>query len=188
MASIVSDPNGRKRIQFMLNGVRKTLRLGKASKRQAEAIKVRVEQLALTASGLTNLVDGGTVRWLSGLNNDMYEKLVAVGLVASRPSTPQDRREPNGGCMIGVREAAANAGLQGVPRLALKAPEAAKALGISEKILWKWVETGIVPFIYISGVRLFPVKALEEWLMQRIAAENAKAQAPAGEQGEIPAT
>ncbi len=89
--------------------------------------------------------------------------------------------------MIGVREAAANAGLQGVPRLAMRAHEAAKALGIDEKTLCDWVEKGIIPSLYISRVRLFPTKVLEEWLMQRVAAENAKAQVPAGEGSETQA-
>ena len=46
MASIVSDLNGRKRVQFVASdGSRKTLRLGKASMKQAEAFKVKVEDL-----------------------------------------------------------------------------------------------------------------------------------------------
>ena len=45
MASIGNDPNGAKRILFMANGKRKTIRLGKATMRQALAFKVKVEAL-----------------------------------------------------------------------------------------------------------------------------------------------
>ena len=42
MASIVRDPNGRKRILFFnADGNRKVIRLGKMSQRQAEAVKLR---------------------------------------------------------------------------------------------------------------------------------------------------
>ncbi len=87
MASVISDPNGRKRIQFMAgNGARRTIRLGKATMRQAESIKVRVEQLALAATGATGVVDEETIKWLAGLDDVMYEKLAAVGLVGRRDS------------------------------------------------------------------------------------------------------
>jgi len=85
MASIISDPNGRRRIQFAAgDGTRKTLRLGKATMRQAEAVKVKVEQLALAASGVTGVVDPDTAQWLAGLDDVMYDRLAAVGLVAER--------------------------------------------------------------------------------------------------------
>jgi integrase len=87
MASVISDPNRRKRIQFIAgNGSRKTFRLGKATVRQAEAVKVRVEQLVLAVSGVTGVVDDETANWLSGLDDSMYERLAAVGLVAERSS------------------------------------------------------------------------------------------------------
>ncbi len=87
MASIISDPNGRRRIQFAAgDGSRKTLRLGKATMRQAEAVKVKVEQLALAASGVTGVVDPETAQWLAGLDDVMYDRLAAVGLVAERAS------------------------------------------------------------------------------------------------------
>ncbi len=44
MASIVKDPNGRKRLLFVdQDGSRKTIRLGKCSQKQAETFKVKVE-------------------------------------------------------------------------------------------------------------------------------------------------
>jgi len=85
VASVISDPNTRKRIQFFgADGLRKTIRLGKATMRQAEAIKFRVEQLALATTGATGVVDDDTIRWLAGLDDAMYGKLAAVGLVRSR--------------------------------------------------------------------------------------------------------
>jgi len=85
MASIISDPNGRRRIQFAAgDGSRKTLRLGKATMRQAESVKVRVEQLALAASGVTGVVDPETGEWLTRLDEVMYDRLAGVGLVAER--------------------------------------------------------------------------------------------------------
>ncbi len=87
MASVISDPNGRKRIQFVAgDGTRKTIRLGKATVRQAEAVKVRVEQLALAATGATGVIDDETIKWLAGLEDVMYGKLAAVGLVGQRES------------------------------------------------------------------------------------------------------
>ena len=44
MASIANDPNGTRRILFTdAHGKRRTLRLGKAPKKHAEAVRVRVE-------------------------------------------------------------------------------------------------------------------------------------------------
>jgi len=84
---VISDPNGRKRIQFVAgDGSRKTIRLGKATLRQAEGIKGKVQQLALAATGATGVVEDETIKWLAGLEDVMYGKLVAVGLVGQRES------------------------------------------------------------------------------------------------------
>ena len=46
MASIANDSGGRRRILFIAaDGKRRTLRLGKATAKQAEAVKVRIEPL-----------------------------------------------------------------------------------------------------------------------------------------------
>jgi len=87
MASIANDKNGRKRIMFMAgDGSRRTIRLGKATLRQAEAVKVKIEQLALSATGITGVIDDQTAAWLSGLDDGAYEKLSSVGLVSPRTS------------------------------------------------------------------------------------------------------
>jgi len=87
MASVIRDKNGRKRIGFTAgDGTRKSLRLGKATLRQAEAVKVRVEQLVMASAGITGVLDDKTAKWLTGLDEVMYGKLAAVGLVAPRTS------------------------------------------------------------------------------------------------------
>jgi len=80
----IGDENGRKRILFMApDGKRKTIRLGKVAKRQAEAVKVHVEQLAHAFS--TNTAPPlATSQWLASLDSKLYAKLVAVGLAANR--------------------------------------------------------------------------------------------------------
>ncbi|MEQ9454363.1 MAG: tyrosine-type recombinase/integrase [Phycisphaeraceae bacterium] len=87
MASISNDPNGSRRILFTdAKGVRRTLRLGKVSKRHAQATKVRVEDLVSSQLTGHNPSDD-TSRWLSGIDDKLYDRLAAVGLVAKREST-----------------------------------------------------------------------------------------------------
>jgi len=90
MASLVNDTNGRKRIQFRAEGKRKTLRLGKCSRRQAESIKFRVEQLVLAANGAMGVIEADTLQWLKGLDGGLYDKLAAVGLVEKRTNATLD--------------------------------------------------------------------------------------------------
>ena len=86
MASITRESNGRRLIQFVdASGKRKTLRLGKMSQRQAESIKVKVENLiSATISGHT--VDDETARWLAKLDSVMIGKLNRIGLIESKES------------------------------------------------------------------------------------------------------
>ncbi len=86
MASIGSDGNGRRRILFVAgDGTRKTIRLGKASQRQAESFKVKVE--SLIAQGITGSIDDEVSRWLAGLDDLMHARLAAVGLTKPRKSS-----------------------------------------------------------------------------------------------------
>lgn len=82
MASVSNDPNGRRRILFIApDDKRKTIRLGKVSKRDAEAVKYRVE--SLLASKLTgHAPDADTSRWVAELEPTLAKKLAAVGLIA----------------------------------------------------------------------------------------------------------
>ena len=67
MASVVNDPNGRKRILFVdAEENRKAIRLGKIDRKSADAIARHVEALlAATIGGQP--VPRGTAVWLSGI-------------------------------------------------------------------------------------------------------------------------
>jgi len=64
---------------------RKTIRLGRMPKRQAEAVKLRIEHL-LTAQLSRQPVDAETSRWVASLNDVLVGKLAKAGLVATRES------------------------------------------------------------------------------------------------------
>ncbi|NQV27810.1 MAG: tyrosine-type recombinase/integrase [Rhodopirellula sp.] len=84
MASIGKDSNGTKQILFYAaDGKRETIRLGKATQRQAEAVCLRVEKL-VTAKLTGHSPDDETSRWLSDIDDGLRQKLVKVGLAVSR--------------------------------------------------------------------------------------------------------
>lgn len=86
MASIARDPNGRKRLLFHgSDGKRRCIRLGKVTQRQAESIKLRVENL-VSASLTGHACDDETARWVASLSNALHDKLAAAGLVVKRQS------------------------------------------------------------------------------------------------------
>ena len=86
MASVISDPSGRKRIQFFnASGKRKTIRLGKASTRSAEKICTHVEALVRDTMG--HPPDNETVEWaamLADRDPKLHGRLVKAGLAKSR--------------------------------------------------------------------------------------------------------
>ena len=83
MAAIGNDPNGRKRILFVAgDGSRKTVRLGKATTKQAEAFKLKVE--ALVGASITGSIDDETSRWVAALETRMHARLAAAGLLKPR--------------------------------------------------------------------------------------------------------
>ena len=94
MASIISDPNGRKRIQFVAaDGSRKTVRLGKCSERDAQQICRHVEVLlAATISGQP--VSRETAVWLSGIGHKLHDRLARAGLVTPRADIDGARLGP----------------------------------------------------------------------------------------------
>lgn len=83
MASIGHDANGFRRILFVAkDGKRKTIRLGKCSKRDAESIKCRVE--SLLSSSFTGAIDRDTSLWVAYITDkdpSIRAKLEAVGLL-----------------------------------------------------------------------------------------------------------
>ena len=81
MASISASKNGRRTIQFVgSDGKRRSIRLGKCSKRHAESVKVKVE--SLVASKLTgHALDDETARWVRDLDQKLAVKLATTGLI-----------------------------------------------------------------------------------------------------------
>ncbi len=81
MASIATDPGGKRRILFIAaDGRRPTIRLGKVSQRAAEAVKNRIEQL-LEGQLLNRRMDADLAHWVAGLDPRMAKKLAEVGLI-----------------------------------------------------------------------------------------------------------
>ena len=58
------------------------------------------------------------------------------------------------------------------PTLALRPRDAAKALGISPRLLWQLTHDGQIPFVKVRRTVLYPTAALQAWLSQE--AEAAK--------------
>jgi len=84
MASIVNDPNGRRRIQFVSpDGSRKTIRLGKIDRKTAEGVCRHVEAL-LAAKISGQPIPQGTAVWLASIGASLRDKLAAVGLVEAQ--------------------------------------------------------------------------------------------------------
>lgn len=83
MASLNKDPNGRPRIQFKVVGCqRQTLRLGRATLKQARTARVLVEQLISAKE--TGIMEPDAARWIADMTDEMYGRLVDVGLVPPR--------------------------------------------------------------------------------------------------------
>jgi excisionase family DNA binding protein len=54
-----------------------------------------------------------------------------------------------------------------VAALALRPKEAAKALGISERLLWTWTNQGVIPHLRIGKAVVYPVDSLRAWLIEQ---------------------
>jgi integrase len=81
MASVVNDPNGRKRILFVApDECRKTIRLGKIDRKSADAIARHVEALLVAKIG-GQPVARDTAAWLATIGAKLRDKLAAAGLV-----------------------------------------------------------------------------------------------------------
>ena len=53
--------------------------------------------------------------------------------------------------------------------LALRPRDAAKALGISERLLWQLTREGAIPSVKVGRCTLYPVAILEKWLADEAA-------------------
>lgn len=83
MASIAKDPGGKKRILFSVGESRRAVRLGKASLKTAEYVRLRIESIiAARLSG--SPIDAETSRWLGDIGDDLHARLARVGLVEPR--------------------------------------------------------------------------------------------------------
>jgi integrase len=82
MASICDDPGGRKRVLFNgQDGLRRPIRLGKMSRKQADSFKIRLENLiADRNAGHAPSVE--LAAWIRGLDSVIRRRLVAAGLLS----------------------------------------------------------------------------------------------------------
>jgi hypothetical protein len=70
------------------NGGRRTVRLGRMPKRQAESVKRYIEQLV--ASQLSGSAPPDeTSRWLAELGDEFHARLARTGLIAPRRATSE---------------------------------------------------------------------------------------------------
>lgn len=84
MASVIKDPGGKKRLQFVNgDGQRKTIRLGEISDKAAQVVRVHVEHLA--AAAMTGEAPPRqTAIWLGEVGGRLHERLARAGLCAPR--------------------------------------------------------------------------------------------------------
>ena len=83
MASIIRDQNERRRIQFVKDGKRKTIRLGKCTARTANTIRIHIEEI-LTAKAAGQPVPINTAQWLEKLDDTLHARLAKVGIIDAR--------------------------------------------------------------------------------------------------------
>jgi len=60
----------------------------------------------------------------------------------------------------------------GPPVLALRPKEAARALGIGERLLWEKTNQGLIPHLRIGSAVVYPVADLAHWLSEEAAKEK----------------
>jgi len=53
------------------------------------------------------------------------------------------------------------------PRLALRPKEAAKALGIGQRLLWSLTNRGEIPHLRLGRAVVYPTDALRRWLSEQ---------------------
>ncbi len=91
MASLIKDPNGLKRIQFTdADGARKTVRLGRMTVRDAEAVKVKVERLVAAKASQCSW-DSETAKWVADLPDSLAMKLAKQELIPPRRNTVREK-------------------------------------------------------------------------------------------------
>jgi integrase len=94
MSSVIDDPNGRKRILFFNgSGERKSVRLGKCSKHDAERIASYIEDIN-AAKIRSGAMAGITAAWLGTLGDILHNRLARAGLVAARAAAERMKLGP----------------------------------------------------------------------------------------------
>ena len=84
MASITSEPGGRRTVQFVApDGSRKSIRLGKCALRAAEHFANNVVAL-LAAKRLGQPLSAKTIEWLADLPAVQHDRLARAGLIEGR--------------------------------------------------------------------------------------------------------
>jgi integrase len=83
MASTSIDSKGNVRIQVMVGGKRKSIRVGKLTDKQARSVAESIQSLANSVNHGT-ILDGVTAKWLATRPQSGYAKLVAAGLAEPR--------------------------------------------------------------------------------------------------------
>ena len=92
MASVSNDPNGKKRILFKApdgSGKRISLRLGKITKKSAEAV-ARYIQALLDAKIAGIAPPSDAAAWLSGISDNLRDKLVQFGVVEGKLNSSKE--------------------------------------------------------------------------------------------------
>jgi hypothetical protein len=88
MASIVNLPDGSRRIDFFdAHSGRRYVRLGKVPQKSAETVKAHIEHIVETRM-LGVSIDPETTAWLAKLDDRVYARFAAVGLVPPRIVEP----------------------------------------------------------------------------------------------------
>jgi len=90
MASVIDDPGGKRRISFVGSQGRKTIYLGKVSRKAADSLNLRVETI-LAANEQGQALDVETAGWLARRPDTFYKKLAATGLVPPRDPLPETK-------------------------------------------------------------------------------------------------
>jgi len=86
MASISYDKTSKRRkLQVFVDGARRSVHLGKVTKRDADAFRIKVEDL-VNARTMATPLPAGTAEWVRGLGDDIHGKLAKIGLVEPRRS------------------------------------------------------------------------------------------------------
>lgn len=86
MASISTDPQGNRTIQFVAGDrKRRSIRLGKIDMRTTREVAARIDSLNVARITGTQ-IDRDLAEWLTKVSDALYAKLEAVGLVDSRAS------------------------------------------------------------------------------------------------------